>query len=64
MPAFAVDGAGAFAAPFPRIERYLSLYNSLSADHIGLRKDSKMRAETERTVAEIKQAIALLRRHL
>jgi hypothetical protein len=28
------------------------------------RKDIKMRAETERTIDEIKQAIALLRRHL
>jgi hypothetical protein len=28
------------------------------------RKDQDMRAETERTIDEIKQAIALLRRHL
>ena len=36
----------------------------MPSDHIGGRKDTPMRAETETTIDEIKQAIALLRRHL
>jgi hypothetical protein len=43
----------------------LPLYKPARSDHIGARrKELYMRAETERTIDEIKQAIALLRRHL
>jgi hypothetical protein len=43
------------------------LYLDYRAAYISARlawTESKMRAETERTIGEIKQALALLRRHL
>jgi len=41
-----------------------ALYKNSCSDHIDGPKDSDMRAETLRTIDEIRSSLALLRRHL